>query len=132
MKGLVRDHMTRGFVAASPQTPAREIARLMATNDVHCVLIEGIAGDDGGERLVWGLVTDLDLMAAVAGEHLEASAGEMAATAVLTVAEEDGLARAASLMAEHGSTHLVTVRGDTGEPTGVISTLDVAQATAAV
>jgi CBS domain-containing protein len=59
------------------------------------------------------------------------TAGEVAATEVVTVPPSATLEEAAQLMAEHEVTHLIIVHGDTGRPLGVISTLDLARAFAA-
>ncbi len=77
------------------------------------------------ERLVWGILSDLDLMAALAAGRTTASAGELSRTEIVTVDPTDLIAEAARLMAEHQSSHLIVTDG--GRPVGVISTLDVAQ-----
>ncbi len=118
--------MHRGLIATPPQTPVLEVAEMMARNRVHCVVVEGLAHEDSSqERLVWGILSDLDLMGAVAAGRLEASAGELLNTEILTVDPSDLIADVARLMAEHDSSHLVVTDG--GRPVGVISTLDVAQ-----
>ena len=43
----------------------------------------------------------------------------------------DSLEHAAQLMAEHETSHVVIVSSSTGEPVGILSTLDVARAMAA-
>lgn len=63
-------------------------------------------------------------MLAVHGGALAASATTIAATAPLAVREDESLDRAAALMAEHGTSHVVAV-GAAGLPSGMISTLDV-------
>ena len=78
---------------------------------------------------MWGVVSDLDLVAAASVRDLEAqTAGAAAATPALTIAPDDTLQRATQLMVEHALTHLVVVAGY--RPVGVISTLDVAAALA--
>jgi CBS-domain-containing membrane protein len=55
------------------------------------------------------------------------TAGATAATVALTIGPADTVQRAAQLMTEHGTTHLVVV--DAGRrPVGILSTLDVAAA----
>jgi CBS domain-containing protein len=83
-------------------------------------------------RLLWGIVSDLDLAAAAAAGELDnVTAGNAAATPVWTISADDSLVRAAQLMAEHGISHLVVVDPHTERPSGVISTLDLARAFAA-
>ncbi len=124
----VSDVMHPGIIATPPQTPIVEVAETMARSRVHCVVVEGLARDSARqERLVWGILSDLDLMKALAADRLETSAGEIAATEIVTVEPADGIEDVARLMAEHECSHLVVVAADSGEPMGVISSLDVAQ-----
>jgi CBS domain-containing protein len=120
-----------GIVDCPPQTSALEVAQLMADHGVHCVVVDGLARDShGGERLVWGVVSDGDLMSAVAEGRLGDAAGQLAATEPVSVSPTDDVQRAAQLMAEHACTHLVVADESSGRPVGVISTLDVARALA--
>jgi len=59
--------------------------------------------------------------------RVRALAGEVAASEIVTVDSSDRIDRVARLMAEHDCTHLVVVSPETGEPVGVVSSLDVAQ-----
>jgi CBS domain-containing protein len=121
--GTVGEAMTPGVLTCLPVTPLRDVARMMARHRVHAIVVFG--SDD---RLhPWGVVSDLDLIAAV-GTH--ANAGAIAASPVVTVTPELALEHAATLMAENETTHLL-VTSDQGLPVGVISTLDVARAFAA-
>ena len=124
----VSEVMHAGVTATPPQTPVIEVAEQMARARVHCVVVEGLArGSDRQERLVWGILSDLDLMKALAAGRDEASAGELAATEIVTVEPSESTEEVARLMAEHECTHLVVVDGDSGEPVGIVSSLDVAQ-----
>jgi len=83
---------------------------------------------DDDVNAVWGIVSDLDLVAAASVRDLaEQTADATAATAALTIGAPETLQRAAQLMTEHGATHLVVVDGD-HRPVGVLSTLDIARA----
>ena len=130
-RATVSDVMHRGVIACPPDTPLREIAAIMATHGVHCVVIDGVATDAvHGEQLVWGLLTDLDLARALAAGTADESAGRHAGGEVVAVAPGDALIAAARRMAEHDCTHLVVVSETTRRPVGVLSTLDVARALA--
>jgi CBS domain-containing protein len=119
--------MHRGIINTPPQTPLKDVAAQMADSSVHCVVVEGLARDSHRqEKLVWGILSDLDLMRAVAAGRLDASAGEFAATEIVAVEESDSVEQAAQLMAEHECAHLVVISPGAGEPVGVISSLDVA------
>ena len=122
----VGEVMHTGLIAAAPQTPMLEVAETMARNKVHCVVVEGLSRDAARqERLVWGILSDLDLMKALAAGRTDATAGELAATEIVTVSPSERIDEVVKLMAEHESSHLVVARD--GRPVGVISTLDVAQ-----
>lgn len=128
----VAEAMHHGILALPPHCSLREAAAEMATHQVHCVVVEGLArGADRGERLVWGILSDMDLMRAAAAGQLGVDAGELAATEIVTVDPRETIERVAALMAEHDVAHVIVVSHETGEPVGVVSTLDVAGALAA-
>jgi CBS domain-containing protein len=117
----VSDAMHRGLVTCPPSSTVDEIAFLLADCRIHCVLV---AGRDGRG---WGIVSDLDLMRAVAARRYELTAAQLASMEVVTIGLDEELADAARLMAEHEVTHLV-VTNRSAEPIGVLSSLDVARA----
>lgn len=121
--GTVGEAMTPGVLTCLPVTPLRDVARMMARHHVHAIVVFG--SDD---RLhPWGVVSDLDLVRAI-GTH--ANAGVVAASPVVTATTDLSLERAATLLAENETTHLLVI-SDTGLPIGVLSTLDIARAFAA-
>jgi len=122
----VADAMHHGVIVCDRDDSLSRVARLMSEHRVHSVVVDGEAG-----RL-WGIVSDLDLVAAAAVRPLdEQTAGGTAVTPVVAVAPEHSLQEAAQLMTAYGVAHLVVVEPDTGRPVGVLSTLDLAQALAA-
>lgn len=123
------DHvMHPGVIDCQPQTPLREVAELMAANKVHCVVIDGLArGPHRSEQLVWGIVSDVDLMRAAGAGRLGEEAGRAAATEIVTIDSDAPIEQAARLMGEHDCSHLVVTAPD-GRPLGVVSSLDVARA----
>ena len=66
-------------------------------------------------------------MAAMRPELADATAGQIAATDPVIVRAADTLAHAAQLMAEHETAHVVVVDPVTGEPVGILSSLDIAR-----
>jgi CBS domain-containing protein len=121
----VADAMHRGVLTCSKASSLEEVAELMATRRVHCVVVTEEPDDAGS---LWGIVSDLDLVAAAAVRDLgEQAAGASAATSALTISPEETLRRAAQLMAENGTAHLVVVSAQR-RPVGILSTLDVAAA----
>jgi CBS domain-containing protein len=123
----VADVMTPGMIHCSPETPLRVVASLMADNHVHAVYVFDYGFEDDETTELWGLVSDLDLVAALPVID-ERTAGNSAVTPLLTVSLGERLDRAAQLMSESGNAHLGVVDPRTGRPAGVLSTLDVARA----
>ena len=119
----VVDAMRMGVVSCPPDTPIREVARIMATYRIHCVVVAEVA-----EGAPLGVIADLAI-ASAAGSP-DAFAGTLARTEPITVHPDDSLQHAAQLMAEHQVTHLVVVQPHSGHPVGVLSALDVAGALA--
>ncbi len=113
----VLNAMQVGVIHCPPDADVATLARTMADNRIHCVVVSGPP---------WGIVSDLDLMASLR-PGAEATACELAASDVVVVDPADTLERAAQLMAEHQTAHVVVVSPHTGEPVGILSTLDVAR-----
>jgi CBS domain-containing protein len=87
-----------------------------------------VAEDPDDADSLWGIVSDLDLAAASSVRDLDQqTAGGTAATPALTVEPAETIQRAAQLMTEHGTAHLVVV-DKRRRPLGIVSTLDVAAA----
>jgi CBS domain-containing protein len=113
--------MTTGVISCPPQTPLRDVARIMASHRVHAVYV---FDDEAGE--LWGLVSDLDLVAAARGDLDRLTARDASVTPLIAVQSDDLLSRAAQLLAENGVSHLA-VLDPAARPIGVLSTLDLAR-----
>jgi CBS domain-containing protein len=123
---LVSDAMHHGVLTCRRDTSLVDVADLMAKEHVHCVVVRDDDSDD--PAAFWGIVSDLDLAAASSVRDLaEQTAGGTAATSALTVRPDETIQRAAQLMTEHATAHLIVVDEDR-MPIGVISTLDLAAA----
>lgn len=128
-RATVADVMRPGVMSCAPDAPLLTVAQTMATHHVHCVVVAGVTTDDaGGDHLIWGLVSDMDMVRAAEAGIEGHTATDAARTEVVTVEPTTSLAEAARLMDEHDSTHLVVTTG--GQPVGVISSLDIAGALA--
>jgi CBS domain-containing protein len=124
---LVNDVMHRGIFTCERQARLSEVAATMAREHVHCVVVESGSAEAGPP---WGIVSDLDLVAAsIVRDLAHQSAGGSAATPVVTVSPNETLGRAAQLMTEHNTAHLIVV--DRERPIGVLSTIDIATCLAA-
>jgi CBS domain-containing protein len=121
---MVKDVMRPGIITCSPQADLASVARIMATDHVHAVVVSGIEPVSGGERLTWGLLTALDLVAAGLPGCDATEAADLASSEIVTIDAEEPLERAAQLMLEHQLTHLMVLDG--AQPVGILSTLDVA------
>lgn len=113
-----------GLIERSADADVRSVAQAMAEHSVHSVVVRGIQRQ---RQRSWGIISDLDLMAAMRPELEDATAGQMAASDPVVVEPSATLGRAAQLMAEHQTAHLVVVEPLTDEPVGILSSLDVAR-----
>lgn len=131
LRATVADVMTRELISCTPATPLRAVARLMASHRVHSVFVFDYGQEDDETTELWGIVSDLDVVAAAWAGVDEQTAAEAAVTPLVYVSERDDLRHAAQLMAESGVSHLAVVDPLTRRPVGVVSTLDIARAIAA-
>lgn len=125
----VADVMSPRVIHCTPETPLEDVARVMATNHVHAVYVFDYGTEDDEAVLMWGLVSDLDLVAALPVID-ERVAGNTAVTPLVTVSSDESLERAAQLMSETANAHLAVIDPLTDRPAGVLSTLDIARAIA--
>jgi CBS domain-containing protein len=116
----VSDAMRPGVISCPPETSMEEVARIMATNHVHAVVITGLAG--GGP---WGVVSDRDVLN-VAEEAPDRLAGSCASQDPVMVTPSQRLGEAIELMRQAGVTHLLVGEPGSNHPVGVLSSLDVA------
>jgi CBS domain-containing protein len=129
-RASVADVMRPGVISCPADTPLAQVAEMMATYRVHAIVVAGTRLDAvRGEQLVWGFLSDADLVHAARSGGVEGlTAGAVAHTQAPTVEPSTWLPTAARIMDEHGVAHLVVASG--GQPVGVMSTLDVAAALA--
>ena len=130
-QAVAGDAMHEGIVTCGVDATVLEVAAAMAAARIHCVVVAGVVRRGTTEHLSWGVLSDLDLMAALASGDESARAASLAATATVTVETDEPLAEAARIMAEQQVAHLVVVERGADRPVGVLSTLDVARAAAA-
>jgi CBS domain-containing protein len=120
----VSEVMHAGFVGCAFETPLTTVARLMAEHRVHCIVGFGDVTED--DTSVWGVVSDIDVVSALATGDQPLTAGEIAATEVVTVSPFDSIRHAAELMRDHGVSHVLVADPRSDRPLGVLSTLDIA------
>jgi predicted transcriptional regulator len=125
----VRDVMHHGVIEVPPQATLAEIAGRMASGPIHCVVVAGLGPDAGHDpEVVCGIISDLDLMLALASGEMHLVAGTIAATDAPVIGPDEDLIRAAQLMSEHEAAHLLVAEPMSQQPIGVISSLDLAGA----
>jgi len=120
-----RDAMRQGVITCPPETPLTIVARMLAHNHVHAVVVTRPEAESDADEATWGVVTD---RAVLKGRRApdDHTAGGYATTDVVTVAADDPLEWVAERMLEHDTTHAVVVERETQRPVGMISTLDLA------
>lgn len=124
----VVDVMHPGVIACPLETPLRTVARMMATYRVHAVAVIGHAHGDGTQSELVGVVSDVDLIGASRELDIDEETAEaLARRPAATISTVESLERAAELMAEQGTTHLVVVERRSERPIGIVSTLDLAR-----
>ena len=122
----VGEAMHHGVLTCDRDASLSEVARVMTEHAIYCIVVENDGGDGGP---FWGVVSDLDLVAAATVRDLDdQTAGGTAASPIVMVTPAETLERAAQLMTEHSTSHLIVADVGLLEPVGVISTLDVAAA----
>jgi CBS domain-containing protein len=126
----VADAMTRGVISCLPETPLHGVARLMADHRVHAVYVFDYGAEADESVELWGLVSDLDLVAAARGDLEDMTAGDSSVTPLQTVTSDEPLAEAAELMSTSGVSHLAVLDPQTERPVGVLSTLDIVRVVA--
>jgi CBS domain-containing protein len=118
----VADVMSPGLLACPPSMSLRAVAAMMVVHQVHAVATWD--PPDGAPAVV----TDLDLVAAA--DAIGSADAAAVARPCGTVAPGDRLLAAAATMAESGDAHLIVIEPESGHPTGMLSTFDVAAAVA--
>jgi CBS domain-containing protein len=119
----VADAMHPGILSCAPDTSLTEVARMMVSNHVHSIVV---VDESGGEPLVRGIVSDLDIVRAGIQSGAEQTAVELAVQPLVKVELTTPLRDAGELMLKHGTTHVVVIDPAARRPVGVLSTLDIA------
>jgi CBS domain-containing protein len=110
----VSDVMQAPVITCGPETPIQLVARMMADEHVHAVVVTGI------ERTAWSVVTALDVATAAATDAVEDVARDVAATEPVTISADTPLSEAARVMVEHPVNHLLVADPD-GRPDATTS-----------
>jgi CBS domain-containing protein len=118
----VKDAMRPEVLTCPPDASLRDVARTMASEHVHSVIVS----DGNTAERKWAIVSDMDVLRAAREDIDERTASWAAVSEFLSVAPDEKLERAVQMMIEHDVTHLVVVDPGADKAVGVLSTLDVA------
>jgi CBS domain-containing protein len=118
----VSDAMRHGIFSCASDATVHDAARTMSSHHVHTIAVT-----DPADGSLCRLLTDRALLDAL----LESDGGErpladVAERNLPTVASSESLAAAAQLMRERDIAHLIVLDAQSGRPTGMLSTLDLA------
>jgi CBS domain-containing protein len=119
----VADAMHPGILSCEADATLEDVARMMSTHHVHCVVVKGATDDPAA---AWKLVSDLDVLRAGIRGDAPDTAAELALAPAVTVATTDPLREAAELMLAKSTSHVVAVNPQTDAAVGILSTLDIA------
>ncbi len=126
MASKVKDIMTSDPACCTPQTPLRDVAKMMKDNDCGEIPVISSSSD----RRPIGVVTDRDIVvrAIAAGINpMDQTAEHCMSQPVVTVKPEGKLDEVCDLMEEH-QIRRVPVVDDRGQLIGIVSQADVALA----
>jgi CBS domain-containing protein len=96
-QATVGDVMTETSIGCSPVPPLRSVGRLM-TASVRSVFVLDYGQEEDETVELWGLVSDLDLVAAAWADLDGQTAGDTAVTPLVYVSTDDDLRHAAQLI----------------------------------
>lgn len=117
----VADAMRHGVLSCSADASLRDAARTMSLHHVHTILVNN---DDGSP---YGILSDSVLLSALLDSNGgERELREVADRDIGTISSSEPLVAAAELMRDRGIAHLMVRDAQSGRPTGMLSTLDVA------
>ena len=126
----VEDVMSAPIRACADDIDLVTAARLMVDERIHFLAVLGAppAGED--EPAMVGVLSDLDLVAALEAGGPEQTVGEVAGPPAASIPSDATLDVAARDMRDGRARHLIVVAPNSGRPVGVVSTLDIAEAIA--
>jgi CBS domain-containing protein len=124
--GTVADAMHPGILSCGADTSLTEVARMMSTHHVHCVVVRADKPDDEDESPVLGIVSDFDVLRAGIQADGPDTAAELARQPIIKLETTAPLRDAAELMVKESASHVVAVNPQTKRPVGILSTLDIA------
>jgi CBS domain-containing protein len=105
----VTDVMHRGVIFCERRATAHELADTMIARGVHGVAVVDHAQNDRHAATVWGIVSDVDLLAAALDPEAPATAGDLADQPVIVIRADRPIGEAAATMATFCANRLVVI-----------------------
>jgi len=105
----------------APDTDLKEIARLMATADVHALPV--IVSENKKEKVV-GVVHALDVVKELRSSYKGVKAEDIASMRVITIDQDDEVGKAMNVMNKQGIGHVVVVDSK-GKLVGILTLTDI-------
>ena len=105
----------------TPETELKEIARLLATADVHALPV--IVTEHKKEKVV-GIVRSIDVMAELRTFYVRVRADELASMKLITIHQDDEIGKAMNLMSKQGIGKVVVV-DSANKLIGIITLTDI-------
>jgi CBS domain-containing protein len=124
----VADVMHRGVIFCERHATAQELADTMIARGVHSVAVLGHTQNERHDPTVWGIVSDVDLLAAALDPEAPGTAGDLAHQPVIPIRATRPIREAAETIATYRVNHLVVIDGELQTPIGFIAPLDIAKA----
>ncbi|MGA2319188.1 MAG: CBS domain-containing protein [Solirubrobacteraceae bacterium] len=118
---LVADAMRYGIFTCSADTPLRDAARTMVLHHVHAIVVS-----DPADGSPWGILSDRALLGALLDRDGDTPLREVADRDLSAISSNEPLTAAAGLMRDRGIAHILVRDAESGRPSGMLSTLDVA------
>ncbi len=109
-----------GFISITPDETVRDAAKVMVSKGIGFLVVV----DSSDPRKLLGVISERDVIRAVASNKENSKVEELMTKEVVTVKDTDTLYKAAKLMKEHSIRHLVVVNEE-GIPVGVLSIRDL-------
>ena len=123
-KTVVREIMHRGVITCGPDTPLKEVARIMNATDVHALFVV----DE--REVVLGVISHMDMLSVFGKDLYDLEARDIMTTQVQSISPEAPVPEAVKIMLEQRVHRLLVARKEGSEicPLGIISTTDVIDA----
>ncbi|HLC67415.1 MAG TPA: CBS domain-containing protein [archaeon] len=120
---LVQDIMIRNVICADPSISIRDAAKIMTDNHIGGIVLKK-------DENVVGIVTDRDVLEAVAGEKEDENVSDIMSRYVISVEPDTTIDHAAEIMIKNKIKRLPVMKGE--KLLGIITSTDIVAASPSV